>query len=75
MARGLRYQFYGKRYCGNTNKMEVHDFNYEDRRQFACQMDDTIASGQAKSFAPDTLEQAHKEGYHCCVFCIGTIIR
>jgi hypothetical protein len=71
LARGLRYPFYGKRYCGDTNKMEVHDFSYEDRRQFACQIDNVIASGCARSFTPDTLEQAHKEGYMSCAFCIG----
>jgi hypothetical protein len=71
MGKGLRYQFNGKRYCGNTSKMEVHDFHLEDRREFACQIEKFIASGNAKSFTPDTLEQAHKEGYHDCVFCIG----
>jgi hypothetical protein len=75
MVRDPRYQFYGKRYCGDTNNMEVHDFNYEDRRQFACRVNEIIASGHAKSFVPDTLEQAHREGYHNCAFCIGTIMR
>jgi hypothetical protein len=71
MARGLRYQFYGKIYCGNTNKMEVHDLNYEDRRQFACRIEEIIASGHAKSFTPDTLEQAREEGYKNCTYYIG----
>ena len=71
MAKGLRYQFSGKRYCGNANRMEVHDFNYEDRREFACRIEEFITTGHAKSFMPDTLEQAYKEGYHNCAFCIG----
>lgn len=75
MARGLRFPFYGKRYCGDTNKMEVHDFNYEDKREFACRVEEVIASGHAKSFTPDTLEQAHKEGYENCAYCIGISTR
>jgi len=75
MGRGLRYQFNGKRFCGNTSKMEVHDFNLEDRREFAYRIEEVIASCHAKGFVPDTLEQAHKEGYHNCVYCIGMSAR
>jgi hypothetical protein len=75
MARRPGYPLNRKRYCGNTNKMEVHDLDSEDRRQFACQIDEIIASGHANSFTPDALEQAHKEGYDNCAYCIGRSTR
>ena len=60
---------YGKRYVGNTNKKEVHDLDNEQTGANECQINEIIAAGHARTFSPDTLEQAHKEGYdngaHC----------
>jgi len=59
---------FNKRYLGNTNKMEVHDLKNE---QPQCQIDEIIAAGHAVVFTPDTLEQAHKEGFDNGAYCIG----
>ena len=58
---------HGKRYCGNINTMEVHDL---DNETTLCWIDEIIAAGHAKIFFPDTLEQAHREGYYNCALCI-----
>ena len=71
MARRPGFPLYGKRFCGNTNKMEVYDLDNEDTSPFECQINEIIAAGHARTFTPDALEQAHKEGYDNCVYCIG----
>ena len=58
----------GKRYLGNTNTKEVHDL-YNEKAQ--CQIDEIINSGHAVMFEPDTLLQAHAEGFDNCAYCIG----
>lgn len=68
MARRPGYPFYDRRFCGNINKMEAHDL---DNEQTNCQIDEIIEASHAKPFDPDTLEQAHKEGYDNCSYCIG----
>lgn len=72
MARRLGPSLYGNRFCGNTNKMEVHDLDNEDTNPSGCQIDEIIEAYHAKPFDPDTLEQAHKEGYDNCAYCIGS---
>jgi len=71
MARRQGAPLYGKRYCGNDHKMEVHDLDKEDTSLSGCQIDEIIASKHARTFNPDTLEQAYKEGYDNCAKCIG----
>gem|GEM_PF-353362 len=71
IARRYGPPLYGKKYCGNTNKMEVHDLDNEDTSPSGCQIDEIIDAGHARSFNPDTLEQAHREGYDDCAYCIG----
>ena len=71
MARRPGSPLYGYRYCGNINKMEVHDLDNEDISASGCQIDEIIAANHAKKFDPDTLEQAHREGYDNCAYCIG----
>lgn len=61
----------GQRYLGNSSKKEVHDLSNEDKRPNACQIDEIIAAGNAVRFVPDTLEQAHSEGYDNCAYCLG----
>lgn len=61
----------GKRYVGNTNKKEVHDSDNEKTAPNECQIDEIIKAGHARTFSPDTVEQAHREGYDNCKWCIG----
>lgn len=68
MARRREHPLNGKRFCGNTNKMEVHDL---DNEKIACQIEEVIGAGHAVAFETDTLEQAHKERYDNCAYCIG----
>jgi len=68
MARRPGESLYGKRYCGNTNKKEVHDLDNETTQ---CQIEKIIAAGHARTFTPNTLEQANKEGYDNGAYCIG----
>lgn len=56
------------RYLGNTNTMEVHDLRNEKAQ---CQIDEIIHAGHGVVFSPDTLEQAHLEGYDNGAYCIG----
>jgi len=72
MTRRYGPPLHGSRYCGNTNKMEVHDLDNEKPQ---CQIDEIIAAGHVKIFSPDTLEQAHLEGYDNGEYCIGGGIR
>jgi hypothetical protein len=55
MSRRFGSPLYGNQFCGNTDKKEVHDLDKED----------------AKRFSPDTLAQAHAEGFDNCAKCIG----
>ena len=59
-----------KRYLGNSdaNNMEVHDLQNEKGQ---CQIDKIRKADHVVTFTPDTLEQAHSEGYDNCAFCIG----
>lgn len=68
MARRPGPPLYGNQYCGNTNKKEVHDL---DNEKLHCQIDEIIDAGHARTFEPDTLAQAHKEGYDNGAYCIG----
>jgi len=72
MARRPRSPLYGNRYCGNTNKKEVHDL---DNEKVVCQIEEIIDAGHARIFTPDRLDQAHKEGYDNCAYCIGGSLR
>jgi len=71
MSRRYGFPLYGKQFCGNINKTEVHNLDNEDKSASGCQIDEIIRAGHAKAFAPDTLVQAHAEGYNNCAKCIG----
>lgn len=66
-----------KRFLGNSDRrhMEVRDLRNEDTRPNACQINEIISAGNAVVFAPDTLQQAHNEGYDNCAYCIGGSLR
>lgn len=63
-----------KRFLGNSapEHMEVHELNNEKPQ---CQIDEIIEAGHAVVFDPDTLEQAHNEGYDNGEYCIGGSLR
>lgn len=63
---------FGKQFVGNTAKKEVHDLDNEQTGSNECQIDEIIKAGHAKTFDPDTLDQAHKEGYDNGAYCIGS---
>ena len=57
-----------KRYLGNTNSKEVHDLLDENAN---CQILEILHNRHAVVFSPDTLAQAHSEGYDNGHWCIG----
>ncbi len=61
-----------KRFLGNQSKKEVHDLNSE---KVNCQIDEIIRAGNAVTFLPDTLAQAHAEGYDNGYWCLGNSTR
>jgi len=63
---------YGKRFMGNTVTKQVHDLDNEGFGEHECQIIEILIAGHARTFEPDTLNQAHKEGYEECVHCIGS---
>jgi len=71
MTRRPGYPTYGKRFVGNTNKTEVHDLDKEKMGANECQINEIIQAGHAVTFDPDTLDQAHNDGFGNCAFCIG----
>ena len=66
MARRIEFPFNSRRYIGNKNKMEVHDLDNENNN---CQIDE-IKRENVTTFFPDTLDQAHIEGYDNCRWCL-----
>jgi hypothetical protein len=70
MAIPIKDQPVENRYLGNSSwtKMEVHDI-WNEKSQ--CQITEIRKAGHAVVFDPDTLAQAHKEGYDNCAYCIG----
>ena len=64
---------YGHRFIGNmdSSKKEVHDLDNEKTGLNQCQIEETIRARHVRVFIPDTLEQAHEEGYENCAYCIG----
>jgi hypoxanthine-guanine phosphoribosyltransferase len=71
MARRPGSPTYGKRFVGNANNDEVHDLDNEKTGANECQIDEIIDAGHAVTFTPDTLDQAHRQGYDNCAYCIG----
>lgn len=72
MARRPGPPTYRKRFVGNKNKKEVHDLDNEKTGPNECQIDEIIRAGNAVTFNPDTLSQAHSQGYDNCAYCIGS---
>jgi hypothetical protein len=71
IMRRYGYPLYGKQFVGNSNTTEVHDLDNEKTGPTECQINEIISAGHARTFNPDTLEQAHQRGYDNCHYCIG----
>lgn len=62
--------FDGKRFIGDTRKNIVHDQVYEKNHLLGeCQID-KIKIECIRTFSPDKLEQAKKEGFKPCKYCL-----
>lgn len=72
MATPVKYRPTTKNYLGNSNKKEVHDLR---REKTSCQISEIVQAGHAVTFSPDTLSQAHSEGYDNCYYCLGSSTR
>ena len=55
------------RFLGNSNTKEVHDLT---RTETNCQIPEILPEHKVW-FTPDTLQQAHREGYDNCAYCLG----
>lgn len=68
MGRRHGYPLNGSRFCGNSSpsKKEVHDL---DNEKPVCQIDEIIRAGHAVPF--NSLDDAHRQGYDNCAYCIG----
>lgn len=51
--------------------MEVHDLDNEQTGANRCQIDEIIEAGHQVIFELDTLDQARREGYNNCYYCVG----
>lgn len=58
----------GLAYLGNKNTTEVHRLANETAQ---CQIDEILRADHAVKFIPDTLDEAHRNGYDNCAYCIG----
>lgn len=62
----------GKQYLGNTNTMEVHDLDNEKVDPNQCQIDKIIYEHHARTFSPDSLKMAKRQGYDHCKWCFDS---
>jgi hypothetical protein len=58
-----------KQFVGNNDTKIVHDVDNEQPRN--CHITRIVAVDNAVTFTPDTLDQAQKEGYTGCKYCLG----
>jgi uncharacterized protein len=59
------------RYLGNAGTTQFHDLS---RVRPQCQVARVVAGGRDRYFTPDTVEQALRQGFEPCWFCIGTVM-
>jgi len=57
-----------KRYLGASLDLEAHDL---DNIQPQCKLEEVLASGYARWFDPDTLEEIERRGFTLCQWCVG----
>lgn len=58
------------RFLGGSSQSapEVHDLR---KAKQECRIAGILRAGQAVRFIPDSIDEAHKNGYGSCVHCIG----
>ena len=68
MARRYSGRMNGERYLANANpsKLEVHDL---DNEKTSCQIDEIIRAGHERPY--NSLDQARRDGYDNCAYCLG----
>ena len=71
----MRYRkpFNGKQFIGNADEdnMKVHDLENEDTAKNGCQIDEIK---EVKTFTPDSMSKAKKEGFKPCEKCASRFI-
>jgi len=55
-------------HLGNRNTLEVHRLPNETQQ---CQISEILRTGHGVKFVPDTIEEAHKNRYDNCAYCLG----
>src|SRR5262245_18601637 len=58
------------RYLGNKKSNEFHDLT---RQKSQCRIAIIQMGVQSKTFVPDTIVQAIREGFEPCFYCLGTV--
>ena len=61
-----------RRFLGDSAEKKVHNLRNEDTRPSGCKIDAIIRSGTGVYFVPDSLKQAHIDGYLNCGKCLGS---
>ena len=71
MARRYTGNMNGERYLANINpsNREVHDLDNEKTGANQCQIDEIIRAGHDKPYT--SLQDAKRDGYDNCRWCIG----
>ena len=71
MSTSSVYSRGNRSYLGNDSSKEVHRLSNEDTSANGCQISELLAATHGVAFSPDTLAQAHTDGYDNCAKCIG----
>jgi hypothetical protein len=61
----------GHAYLGNNNPNGDHEVHLLSNEKAQCQVNTILSNGHAVGFSPDTLDQAHTDGFDNCGWCIG----
>ncbi len=66
----------GKRIIGDDNPEHYYNAHHHhvhdlDSERPGCEIDQIVAHRHVRTFNPDTLEQAKREGYVPCSWCLG----
>jgi len=61
-----------RRYIGNSSTGEAHDLRREAKN---CRINAIIEAGDAVAFYPDSLKEAHADGYGDCSWCVRSADR
>lgn len=75
MARRYNGNMRGEQYLANVNptQREVHDLDNEKTGPHECQIDEIIRAGNDRPY--HSLDQARRDGFDNCAWCIGRSLR